>query len=426
MPDDPDYIPEKLPANRKDEEMEEDVLIEPVDDREEEDIKLIICDTIEDVFENIEQPTAFLLRKVEKKPKISKKEFPWGNNQPGRKGLSSHACTGVTLYCNKCKLNQPKDERKSCSQCKNEILQELKCKSIKYLFTCKGDCSRRIWRNQCCLTEGNKLIIFFPTPHTCKTLDMMSSVDEEVVFKEVTAIEDIVENLHAYNKTKKNKFQVIEAQKLPANINGNKLFLLTKDENEQIDEVVRDGRKYRSIQTDNSSFNKIFDENIKDSVRLYKCRGTYFCQNNLCPFLKRFDVMNQVQIDTKNGENFCVSCGDKMDSESCEGKKYVAVSKDKRTVIVQHEGDHICTARSTYETNIIEELENYFQLNGLSTPFEAVVNHLNKKINFQDAEQAVQDLVKVSLRKWNLKNIKAKAKKKLNPHGPTLQVVMDK
>ena len=152
-----------------------------------------------------------------------------------------------------------------------------------------------------------------------------------------------------------------------------------------------------------------------------KCGGTFFCQNQSCSFLKRFDVMNQVQMDKKRGEYFCVSCGLQMRSVNCEGKKYVAYNKSKMFVVVKHEENHVCVARSTFETDVIKEIEEYFSMNALSSPFEAIVNHLNKKINFENAEKGIQDLVKASLRKWDLKNAKARVKKRNNPFGPTLE-----
>ena len=90
--------------------------------------------------------------------------------------------------------------------------------------------------------------------------------------------------------------------------------------------------------------------------------------------------------------------------------------------MVKHEGNHECPSRTTYETNIVTEIENYFALNGTSTPFQAVVNHLNQKLNFENAEKEIQELVKYNLKKWTVKNAKAKVKKHQNPHGPTIEV----
>ena len=49
-----------------------------------------------------------------------------------------------------------------------------------------------------------------------------------------------------------------------------------------------------------------------------------------------------------------------------------------------------------HETDIVNEIENYFSINGLSTPFEAVVNHLNKKMDLENAEKEIKDLVSSS------------------------------
>ena len=159
---------------------------------------------------------------------------------------------------------------------------------------------------------------------------------------------------------------------------------------------------------------------MENQVRLFKCRGTNYCFNKDCPFLRRFEAINQVQFDIKDGEKSCVSCGEAMHSMNCDARKYVV--HDEKYIVVKHEGQHECPPRTTYETDIVMEIEKYFSLNGLSTPFEAVVNHLNKMLDLENAEQEIKDLVNFSLKNWTIKNAKRRVIKRQNPYGPTLQI----
>ena len=67
-----------------------------------------------------------------------------------------------------------------------------------------------------------------------------------------------------------------------------------------------------------------FEKNMDKRTRLYKCRGTMYCFNNHCPFLRRFDSIHQVQFDMKSsGKKHCVSCGEPMLILNCDARKYV-------------------------------------------------------------------------------------------------------
>ena len=45
-----------------------------------------------------------------------------------------------------------------------------KCSAIKFMFYCEESCARKIWSNDCCKIKGKRLIILYPTPHTCSSL----------------------------------------------------------------------------------------------------------------------------------------------------------------------------------------------------------------------------------------------------------------
>ena len=376
-----------------------------------DEIKVLRISGIEEIVENVVEGTAYLIPGAKTKPKISRINFKWGPNQPGRKGLSSYKCTGISFRCQNCDVPCSKNLDK-CSQCLGPF-KEIHCRASKYMFYCDGNCNRKIWNNPCCESKEEKLVIFYPSPHSCDVKNKYCEVKNE---------NDILLNMNVFNESEENIYDVKVLKKLPFDISGNQLCLISlADGDTNIENMVKDGRRYKkSLKTNNSVFNNIFGKNMENKVRLYKCRGTNYCFNSECSFLKRFEAINQVQFDVKQGEKYCVSCGEMMHSINCEARKYIA--HDERFIVVKHMGTHECPARSTYETEIVAEIENYFAINGLSTPFQAVVNHLNQKLDLENAEEAIQDLVKLSLKKWTIKNAKRKVIKRQNPYGPTLQV----
>ena len=375
--------------------------------QETKEVRILEINSVEQIDENVNMGTAFIIQNTQTKPKIDRSMFQWGPNQPGKNGLSSYKCKGLYFYCTSCNVQS---ENKNCEQCSNQN-EELQCKAIKYMYVCSGKCKRKIWDNKCCGSSAEKLVVFYPVPHTCKMR----------AYEKVETESDILSNIKIFNKSQGNKYKIEVSEKLPNDITGNKIYLIPVDKNDgNIEKRIKDGRRYKKkVKTNNNVFNNIFGKDMEDKVCLYKCRGTMYCFNSECPFLKRFEAMNQVQFDQKNGKKCCVSCGEVMQSLNCDGKKYIAY--DQHFIVVKHDGEHECPAQSIFETNIVQEIENYFALNGLSTPFEAVVNHLNQKLDLQNAGSAIQDIVKMSLKRWTLKNVKSKIKKRQNPYGPTIQ-----
>ena len=376
-------------AERKKTISRKEVCIEDEETKDEtkDEIKIVTVKTIDDVDEQINQSTAYIIPNTTTKPKINRKTYEWGPNQPGRKGLTSYKCAGKSGT-------------------------KVQCKASKYMFHCIGTCTRKIWDNQCCKTAEEKLVILYLGAHTCEMKSNYCEVNNE---------DDMFTNLKVLNKNEKHKYEVIKVKKLPCDISGNKLYLIAKESDENIEHLIKDGRRYqKSFKTKNSAFNKVFGKKMENQVRLFKCRGTNYCFNKDCPFLRRFEAINQVQFDLKDGEKSCVSCGEVMHSMNCDARKYVV--HDEKYIVVKHEGQHECPPRTTYETDIVMEIEKYFSLNGLSTPFEAVVNHLNKMLDLENAEQEIKDLVNFSLKNWTIKNAKRRVIKRQNPYGPTLQV----
>ena len=312
-----------------------------------DDTQIITLGNVAEVNENVDSGIAYLIPNTTVKPRISRKIFQWGPNQPGKKGLSSYKCIGVSFFCPLCKITCPSSLNK-CTSCLGPI-KEKQCGSSKYMFVCEGKCNRKIWPNTCCDIEGQKLVILYPTAHTC---------EQKSLFHPVSSEEDLLHNLKVFNESESNKFEIIQATKLPSNIDGNKLYLMKIENGKNDDDMIKDGRRYKkSMKTKSSIINEIFGKNMDKRTRLYKCRGTMYCFNNDCPFLRRFDSINQVQFDMKSsGEKHCVSCGEPMLILNCDARKYVV--KDDQFILVKHEGTHDCPAASMYEIDIVHEIEN--------------------------------------------------------------------
>ena len=124
----------------------------------------------------------------------------------------------------------------------------------------------------------------------------------------------------------------------------------------------------------------------------------------------------------EDGIRRCVSCSEEMEMIRCSAEKFVAKSESNKFVLIKHIGNHKCLSKTTLETQILEEMETFFEMNPTATRSEAIVHHLVNKINF-GTKQEVIDLVSVSLNIWEINNCKQKGIKRLNPHGSKMEAV---
>ena len=189
-------------------------------------------------------------------------------------------------------------------------------------------------------------------------------------------------------------------------------------------EVIQDGRKWQIYtQTSSKAFFAVFGETIIKKVRKYKCADQFLCYYDGCPFKIRFSIVNQVQFTKESdGVRRCVSCSEKMEKVKCNAEKFITKSQDNKYILIKHTGKHKCLPKSVLETQILEEIEDFFALNPTATRSEAIVHHLVNKVNFGTCKEVIE-VVKVSLNLWELNNVKQKGIKRLNPHGNKLDAV---
>ena len=211
--------------------------------------------------------------------------------------------------------------------------------------------------------------------------------------------------------------------KMPNDINGNKYILLENDDNRELRAVIRDGRKWQKfVQTTSQVLSNVIGEKKSKNIRKYKCSDQFFCFYEECPFKRRFELINQINWRIEDGKRRCVSCSEEMELIQCTAEKIVVKSSDGKFVLIKHNGLHKCLPKTTLESQILEEMEVFFEKNPTATRSEAIVHHLVNKISF-GSKQEVIDLVSISLNIWEINNCKQKGLKRLNPHGNKMEAV---
>ena len=362
---------------------------------------------------------AFIINKYKskKKPTFSRKVVNWKPAQTQRYKTTMYSCLGY-FECDKCEKNSRMF--KICSVCNIPFTHKI-CNAKKYVYFCENKCTREIYRACCDETPcESKLVILYSNKHTCIT-SLLNDNQKSLKFKQVETMEDIIENIAGCKEN--NKFDFENVVRVPSDIDGNKIYVLENSEERELIEIIRDGRKWQIFtQTTSQALANVLGEYKSKKMRKYKCSVQYFCFYEECPFKKRFEIVNQVNWNLEDGKRRCVSCSEEMESIECTASKFVAMSANKKFVLIKHIGDHKYLPKSTLETQILEEIEEFFVRNPTATRSEAIVHHLVSKINF-GSKQDVIDLVSVSLNIWELNNCKQKGIKRLNPHGSKMEAI---
>ena len=353
-----------------------------------------------------------------KKPIPDRKIINWGTAQSQRGKTSVYSCLGY-FECVECDSNG-----KSAQLCKSCDIQFIhrSCEAKKYVYFCKNECIRELYK-KCCEYESNdrKLVILYVEAHNCMSKNLLKEPQTVDSFKQVLTVKDILENV----STCIEEGYVVEiVSKVPSDINGQKYYILENVENLELKEFIRDGRKWKTYtQTTSQIFSNILNENTGKNVRKYRCSPQYFCYFPQCPFRKRFELVNQVNWKIGNdGERRCISCSEVMEMIKCNAEKYIVKSENSQFVLIKHIGEHNCLAKTTLETKILEEMEDFFEKNPTATRSEAIVHHLVNKINFGTQKEVI-DLISISLNIWEINNLKAKGIRRLNPHGSKMEAI---
>ena len=355
--------------------------------------------------------------KSKKKPAFSRKVINWKPAQTQRYKTTMYSCLGY-YECDECKKKSRTS--KICKTCNIPYAEKI-CNSKKYVYFCENKCVREIYKT-CCEEEPNerKLVILFTNKHSC-IMNVKSDSPNALKYKKVESLEDIMVNIAGCEENK--KFPVENVLRVPNDVNGDKIYVLENTDNKELKEIIRDGRKWQIYtQTTSQTLSHILGEYKSKKVRKYRCNDQFFCYSPQCPFKKRFEIVNQVNWNLEDGKRRCVSCSEEMELLQCNASKFVAISANNKFVLIKHMGTHKCIAKTTLESQILEEIEGFFEKNPTATRSEAIVHHLVNKINF-GSKQDVIDLISVSLNIWEINNCKQKGIKRLNPHGSKMEAI---
>ena len=354
-----------------------------------------------------------------KKPASDRKLINWGVSQTQRGRTTCYPCAG-NFICKECRKTF--DKNGNCSECKIPLEKAL-CPAKKYIFFCNNVCRRAIFKG-CCQEDPNhkKLVVLYVGVHTCVTVDSLVK-QSTPNYSEVRTMEDVIENISICMKTNSERFSVDYVEKVPCDIDGDRYILIDNDDSKELQNVIRDGRKWKTyVQTSSQTLSNILGEEKSKNIRKYKCSPQYFCFYEECPFKRRFELVNQVNWTTEDGKKSCASCSEAMERIDCTAEKFVGKSENGKFVIIKHQGKHKCLAKTTLESEILEEMESFFEKNPTATRSEAIVHHLVNKISF-GSQQDVIDLVSISLNIWEINNAKMRGIKRLNPHGNKMEAI---
>ena len=273
---------------------------EPQTDEDIEDagpaIRTKVLENLKVGLDENEGNIAFIINNVqsEKKPKIDRNKFNWGNAQSQRGKTTFYPCNGY-FKCDKCQIKAK--VMANCTACETPLTHK-KCAAKKYVYFCKSNCVREAFKD-CCKIEPalRKLVLLYIGEHCCVPVNLIADVSANSKFKQVKTKEDILENIKTHLKNDDEIFSIETVDKVPSDVDGNRYYVLENTKNLDMKDLLRDGRKWQTYtQTSSRVFSNILGESNSKKIRKYSCSNQYFCFNQGCPFKKRFELVNQVLL----------------------------------------------------------------------------------------------------------------------------------
>jgi hypothetical protein len=237
---------------------------------------------------------AFIIKNFqsEKKPKSDRNIINWGSSQSQRGKTTFYPCNGY-FRCDKCQIKAK--FKATCTNC--EIpLTHRKCGAKKYVYFCNDTCVREVFKTCCDIKPTlRKLVLLYVGKHSCISMNLIDGGMENSKFKQVKTKEDVLNNIKTLVEKESECFSIENVDKVPSGIDGNKYFVIENTKNQDMKEIIRDGRKWQTYtQTSSQAFANVLGDINSKKIRKYKCSNQYFCFNQECPFKKRFELVNQV------------------------------------------------------------------------------------------------------------------------------------
>jgi hypothetical protein len=123
---------------------------------------------------------------------------------------------------------------------------------------------------------------------------------------------------------------------VPYDVDGLCKFRITCKQRDMMN-VSRDGRRWSRWHSSSRKF-------YSGVRRIARCKGSYVCQSEFCPYVKLHKGPNKVQFKTEGGEVVCFTCGTKAEEIDCPAVKIWEYERD--AVIVMHIGIHTCQLKT--------------------------------------------------------------------------------
>lgn len=161
----------------------------------------------------------------------------------------------------------------------------------------------------------------------------------------------------------------------------------------------------------------------KGSVRAQRCKGSYRCEYENCPFKQQHGKSNDVQFEKNRDNNIvCKSCGRSSLFIPCSARKYMEFLSDIHQVRIYHTGSHTCKAKRKAKLPdfVQESLLKNPKLKPSELVRQSIVENLKKPtVDWDELEKTADALLDTK----KISNLKAKLKKESNPAGSSFEAV---
>jgi len=153
---------------------------------------------------------------------------------------------------------------------------------------------------------------------------------------------------------------------------------------------------------------------------LFSCRGSYVCQNTLCPNLADFGI-NRQDFTHSNERVKCSICTAIALYVSCDARLYIEKNLHKKKISVKHYAYHSCliSIKGRPETDDIKKLINAAPKITREGIIRQFVGSKVENCDFEAAVNVAKQLINTKF----IDNLKANAKKISRPHGHSFTAV---
>ena len=213
----------------------------------------------------------------------------------------------------------------------------------------------------------------------------------------------------------KSSSRVIETECLPYDINGDVVYRVDIEKDKNPWSVLSDGRKWGPYQK--------LSGNQCITVYQRKCLSRPACYSDECPFYQRYSERNSAQFEKRSGIKVCRECSEPVTIINCTATKTLSISNEMpKSVMIKHSGHHVCTAIKNFPVpkQEIEEITKSFPN---IKPAVVSSSILITKLLDNNSTETLHDVASGMLKQKKIQDTKDKVRKKLYPHGTSIDAV---